>query len=116
VTAHRFALIESDKLPLGLQLSFYGKLRLPVAALYSSGGKSIHCLIKMDCANADEYREQVARILKMLLPYGFDSANKNPSRLSRLPGASREIGANESGEQRLIYLNPEPVEGERIFP
>jgi RecA-family ATPase len=99
-----------------LQLSFYGKLRLPIAALYASGGRSIHCLVKMDCADAGEYREQVARILKMLAPYGFDAANKNPSRLSRLPGASREIGANENGEQRLLYLNPEPVEGERIFP
>ena len=116
VTAHRFALIESDKLPLGLQLSFFGKLRLPVAALYSSGGKSIHCLVRMDCTDADEYREQVARILKMLAPYGFDKSNKNASRLSRLPGASREIGANKNGEQKLIYLNPEPVEGERIFP
>jgi hypothetical protein len=116
VTAHRFSLLESDKLPLELQLSFFGKLRLPIAALYASGGKSIHCLVKMDCINADEYREQVARILKMLLPYGFDSANKNPSRLSRLAGASREIGAKSDGQQRLLYLNPEPVEGERIFP
>ena len=115
VTAFRFALLESDKLPMELQLSFFGKLRLPIAALYASGGKSIHCLVKMDCINADEYREQVARILKMLLPYGFDSANKNPSRLSRLPGASREIGAKGDGEQRLLYLNPEPV-AERIFP
>jgi hypothetical protein len=116
VTAFRFMLIESDKLPMELQLSFFGKLRLPIAALYSSGGKSIHCLVKMDCTDADQYREQVARILNMLRPYGFDASNKNASRLSRLPGASREIGANENGEQRLLYLNPEPVEGERIFP
>jgi len=116
VTAFRFMLIESDKLPMELQLSFLGKLRLPVAALISSGGKSIHCLVKMDCKSIEEYREQAVRILKMLRVYGFDTANKNPSRMSRLPGAFREIGARGDGQQRLLYLNPEPVEGERIFP
>jgi len=116
VTAFRFLLIESDKLSMELQLSFLGKLRLPIAALISSGGKSIHCLIKMDCADADEYREQAARILKMLRPYGFDIANKNPSRMARLPGATRQIGANESGEQRLLFFSPEAAHGERIFP
>ena len=29
--------------------------------------------------------------------------------MSRLPGAKREIGAQNGGEQRLIYLNPEPL-------
>jgi hypothetical protein len=116
VTAYRFLLIESDKLPMELQLSFLGKLRLPIAALISSGGKSIHCLIKMDCADADEYREQAARILKMLRPYGFDIANKNPSRMARLPGATRQIGANEGGEQRLLFFSPDAAHGDRIFP
>jgi hypothetical protein len=116
VTAYRFLLIESDKLSMELQLSFLGKLRLPIAALISSGGKSIHCLIKMDCADADEYREQAARILKMLRPYGFDVANKNPSRMARLPGATRQIGANEGGEQRLLFFSPDAAHGDRIFP
>jgi hypothetical protein len=116
VTAYRFLLIESDKLPRELQLSFLGKLRLPVAALISSGRRSIHCLIKMDCTDADEYREQSRRILKMLRPYGFDPATGNASRMARLPGATRQIGANESGEQRLLFFSPEAAHGERIFP
>jgi hypothetical protein len=115
VTAYRFLLIESDKLPMELQLSFLGKLRLPVAALLSSGGRSIHCLIKMDCTDADEYREQSGRILKMLRPYGFDPATGNASRMARLPGVTRQIGANESGEQRLLFFSPEAAHGERIF-
>ena len=116
VTAYRFLLIESDKLPMELQLSFLGKLRFPIAALISSGGKSIHCLIRMDCAKADEYREQSAGILNMLRPYGFDPATGNPSRMARLPGITRRIGANDNGEQRLLFFSPDATHGERIFP
>jgi hypothetical protein len=116
VTAYRFLLVESDKLPMELQLSFLGKLRLPVAALISSGGKSIHCLIRMECTEADEYREQSGRILKMLRPYGFDTATGNASRMARLPGAIRQIGAKGDGEQRLLFFSPDAAHGERIFP
>jgi hypothetical protein len=37
-----------------------------------------------------------------------DTKNKNPARLSRLPGVVRQIGANGDGRQRLFYLNPQP--------
>jgi hypothetical protein len=115
VTSFRFMLLESDKLPMELQLSFLGKLRFPVAALISSGGKSVHCLIRMDCADRDKYREQSGRILDMLLPYGFDAANKNSSRMTRLPGVARQIGANANGEQRLLFFSPDAAHGEGIF-
>jgi hypothetical protein len=46
---------------------------------------------------------------------GIDPRNKNPSRLSRLPGARREIGAVDCGKQRVLYLNPATTEGRRIL-
>jgi hypothetical protein len=108
VTAFRFLLLENDLLPLDLQLSMLARLGLPTATIIQSGGNGPHAWVKVDSDNADNYRETAKRILKALEPFGFDQSNKNPSRMSRLPGAKREIGAQNGGEQRLIYLNPEP--------
>jgi hypothetical protein len=114
VTAFRFALLESDKLPVELQLSLFAKLRLPVAAVLSSGGRSVHTWVKVDARDAGDYRATVAEMLGILARFGVDGKNKNPSRLSRLPGALREIGAAADGLQRLLYLNPQP-EGKSIL-
>ena len=114
VRAFRFALVESDKLPLELQLSVFAKLPLPVAAVLSSGGRSLHAWVKVEAGDADEYRATVAGMLEILARFGVDGKNKNPSRLSRLPGAKREIGASGDGLQRLLYLNPKP-DGKAIF-
>ena len=110
ITAHRFAVVESDLLPLDLQLSVIARLPLPVAAIIFSGGKSYHALIRVDAADAVEYRRDVGRMLALLRPLGFDQSTGNPSRMSRLPGATR-------GEelQRLIYLNPDASEALPIF-
>ena len=117
VTAFRFGLLEIDKVrvseelvpvPMELQLSLLAKLRLPIAAIILSGGKSAHAWVKLDAANADEYRQTVSAMLALLARFGVDGKNKNPSRLSRLPGVIRTVGASGDGCQRLLYLNPEP--------
>jgi hypothetical protein len=115
VTAFRFALLESDKLPIELQLSLLAKLPLPIAAILSSGGRSVHAWVMADVPDAEDYRATVAGMLEILARFGVDGKNKNPSRLSRLPGARREIGAVHDGLQRLLYLNPKP-DGKAIFP
>lgn len=114
VRAFRFALLESDKLPVELQLSLFAKLPLPVAAVIGSGGRSVHAWVRIDARDASEYRATVAEMLGILARFGVDGKNKNPSRLSRLPGARREIGAAGDGIQRLLYLNPKP-EGKSIL-
>jgi hypothetical protein len=114
VASFRFALLESDKLPVDLQLSLFSKLPVPVAAILSSGGRSVHAWVKVDARDADEYRGTTTRMLGLLARFGVDGKNKNPSRLSRLPGAQRRIGAAGDGVQRLLYLNPRP-DGRSIF-
>jgi hypothetical protein len=114
VTVFRFVLLESDALPLDLQVSLLGFVPLPIAAILCSGGKSLHAWVKLDAKDAGDYRAQVGDLFRILAPLGFDGKNKNPSRLSRLPGARRQIGASGDGMQRLLYLNPAPT-GERIF-
>ena len=126
VTAFRFALLESDTLPEDLQLSLFTRLKLPVAAIVTSGGRSYHCWVKVDAPDAEEYKRIVVKLLSILEPLGIDAKNKNPSRLSRLPGAQRTNGAADDGavdcerqpvcgRQRILYLNPNPPEDGRIL-
>jgi hypothetical protein len=110
VTSYRFCLLESDALPVDLQLSLWARLPLPVAAIITSGGRSVHGWVMLNCSNAEEYRAKVDRIYTRLARFGLCPNNKNASRLSRLPGAQREIGKHGDGAQRLIYCNPEPLE------
>ena len=110
VTSYRFTILESDLLPAELALSFWARLPLPVAAIISSGGKSPHAWIKLDSADAADYHSKVDRIYTLLSRFGLCQSNKNESRLSRLPGAQREIGKQGDGAQRLYYLNPDPIE------
>ena len=108
VTAFRFALIEIDCVPVELQLALLARLPLPVAAILSSGGRSYHAWVRVDARDGDDYRRTVVRLLEVVGKFGVDGKNKNPSRLSRLPGAKRIIGAVGDGLQRLLYLNPQP--------
>ena len=110
VTAHRYALIESDLLPLDLQLAVIAQLPLPISALMFSGEKSYHALVRVDASDAMEYRRDVGKMLALLRPLGFDPSTGNPSRMSRLPGAMRG-----EGQQRLVYLNPEATGETPIF-
>jgi len=110
VTSYRFTILESDLLSHELQLSLWSRLPLPIATIISSGGNGPHAWVKLDCANAAEYRAKVRLIYSLLARFGLDPSNKNESRLSRLPGAQREIGKHGDGAQRLFYLNPEPSE------
>jgi hypothetical protein len=110
VTSFRFCLLESDDLPFDLQLSLWARLPLPIAAIIDSGGRSAHAWVMLNCSTEQEYRGMVDRIYTRLACFGLCPGNKNPSRLSRLPGAQREIGKYCNGRQRLLYLNPEPGE------
>jgi hypothetical protein len=110
VTSYRFCLLESDDLSLDLQLSLWARLPLPIAAIIDSGGRSLHAWVMLNCDSAQEYQSLVGRIYARLARFGLCASNKNPSRMSRLPGAQRAIGKREHGDQRLLYLNPEPPE------
>lgn len=91
VTGFRYALVECDSIPMEEQEKRYKELQLPIACLVSSGGKSLHAIVKVDAKDADEYRKRVSFLYDFLeknsLP--LDKANRNPSRLSRMPGVTR---------------------------
>ena len=104
VTAYRYLLLESDSLLIEHQLALFANMP-NVAMIVSSGGRSLHCWLRLDAESADEFQENARAILSALAPYGIDQGNDNPSRLSRLPGVMRG-----DRRQSLIYLDPAPTE------
>ena len=102
VTGFRFALVESDKLPIGEQDAVFRKLELPIAAMVHSGGKSLHAIVRVDAENYEEYRKRVAFLYDFLEKNGvpIDKQNRNPSRLSRMPGVTRN-----GNRQYLVAAN-----------
>ena len=92
VTDYRHALVEADDLSQDEQWQQLRELNLPVLAVVWSGGKSLHIIVKIDAGNDFKlYRERIAKLYAFLEQKGFpaDRANKNPSRLTRLPGVQR---------------------------
>ena len=91
VTEFKYALVESDSMELEQQHAMIRELELPVACLTYSGKKSIHAIVRIDAANYDEYRKRVDYLYNVLKKNGMavDTQNKNPSRLSRMPGVLR---------------------------
>ena len=121
VVAWRYALIESDTMPIADQWSWFRKHQLPVAIIVHSGGKSLHAIVHVDAEDAKQYRERVDTLFKYCTDHKFpvDTANKNAARLSRLPGVKRgekwqyivhgAMGAANWEEWEHSALNPLPI-------
>ena len=127
VAPFRFAVLEFDAVPPPLrepgtqaadwpreaQVQFWaGALayRWPIALLLDSGGKSIHCWLAVDCADADAWTREVEGELfaRFLVPCGVDSTCRNESRLSRMPGHFR---GGKNRWQKILYMDPHAGKG-----
>jgi len=99
ITAYRYALVECDNMELGKQQAIIKQLELPCAALVYSGGKSVHAIVKVDAPDYAEYRKRVDYLYAACQKNGLtiDQQNRNPSRLSRMPGIPR-------GDKRQILM------------
>lgn len=106
VAAFRFAVVEFDMLPRPAQLAFFRGIGMPISALIDSGGKSIHAWVRLDARDRAEWETVVEQRLfdGLLRPLGVDTACRNESRLSRLPGVGR---AGKRALQRLLFLCPQ---------
>lgn len=91
ITDFRYCLVESDQLSLKDQFKKIIDLKLPCAAIVYSGQKSLHAIVHVDAKNQEEYTKRVKWIYEVLNDNDFpiDQNNKNPSRMSRLPGLKR---------------------------
>lgn len=92
VVEYRYALVESDNESIDTQWDVIKRLKLPCATVVHSGGKSLHAAVRIDAGHdINEYTKRVAKLYEVLEANGLkiDTQNKNPSRLSRMPGVTR---------------------------
>ena len=91
MTDFRYALVESDNMELSAQNGLIRQLNLPVAVLLYSGGKSVHAIVRIEADDQKEYKERVNYLYDICKKNGMviDTQNRNPSRLSRMPGCER---------------------------
>lgn len=91
VTEFRYALVESDTMDIEKQNAIMRELELPIVVMVYSGGKSLHAIVRIEAANYDEYRKRVDYLYNVCKKNGLniDNQNRNPSRLSRMPGVER---------------------------
>ena len=102
VVAWRHALVECDDLTPEEQVRRVLALNLPCKAIVSSGNRSVHAVVRVEARDEAEYRERVGLLYDVCEANGLpvDRSCRNPSRLSRLPGAMR------SGRpQELLVVN-----------
>lgn len=123
VTSWRYMVLESDKADARDWVAMIVQLPLRIAAIYTSGGKSVHVLVRVDAkskaewdffAKGDEYETGLAHTLVTL---GADPGALTAVRLTRLPGCQRLGKFDDEGRyhafpqprpQKLLYLNPAP--------
>lgn len=103
VTSWRYMVIESDVVAQNEWLSCLVQLHLQISAIYTSGGKSVHALVRVDAGSKEEWDAIRDQLRPLLVTLGADSAAMTGVRLSRLPGAYRGPCL-----QGLLYLNPHP--------
>jgi hypothetical protein len=104
LTYFRYCVVESDAAPEALWLRALVQMPLPIVAVTSSGGKSIHALINTGARSLEEWLQAANTIAGIVVPLGADPATLNtPAQLTRMPGFFR---AEKNKWQRLLYLNP----------
>lgn len=131
VTSWRYLVIESDEADTRQWLGALVQLPLRIAALYSSGGRSVHALVRVDARTKAEWDAEVAKMKEALAVLGADPKTLTAVRLTRLPGCWRHGKMVEETQgahplrpqpkktqryerfsspklQKLLYLNPRP--------
>lgn len=105
VTAWRYLVLESDKANPAHWLAALAQMPLPISAIYSSGGKSIHALVRMNAGSKAEWDSLADELKPALVTLGADRKAMSAVRLTRLPCCRRE---EKSAVQTLLYLSGNP--------
>ena len=106
VTAWRFMVLESDEAEEADWLAVLAQMPLRIAAVYSSAGRSIHALVRVDAASKEEW-DSMARLIKpVAIRLGADKGCITAVRLTRLPGCYR----GEDGPPPITAPVPRPAQ------
>ena len=108
ITSYRYAVLESDKADWDQWLAFLVQLPIRIAAIYTSGGRSIHALLQIDAPNKAAWEAVIDPMKRPLKVLGADPGCLSAVRLTRLPCCRRP---EKDGFQKLLYLAPNPPPG-----
>lgn len=115
VTAFRYLVLESDRAPMRDWLGFIVQVPLQVEAIYTSGSRSIHTLVRVDAKTYDDWHQKKQELMPFLVATMMMGGDKNTFstgvRLSRLPGCLRHgkmVDATVGG-QPLLSPKGKPV-------
>ena len=89
VTAWRYLLLESDKTEARPWLAVLVQMPLRIAAIYTSGRRSIHALVRVDAASKADWDAKALQLKSTLEILGADPNAMTAVRLTRLPGCYR---------------------------
>lgn len=119
ITRFPFMLLESDKAPHALWLNFIVQLRLPIVAIVTSGGRSIHALARVDASSYDEWIECADAARDLLVEAGCDGQALHPVVYMRFPGSTRAgkvRGRRDSQGAPILDRRGRPVMDLEPFP
>jgi hypothetical protein len=83
-------------------LKFLALLKAPVVSIVSSGGKSIHALVRIDATSMDDWNKKVRKYKEPFRELGADVSALTAVRLTRLPFCYRN-----GTLQELYYCDPD---------
>lgn len=106
VTRWKYFVLESDEVEEAKWLRVLGNAKLPIVAIYTSGRRSVHALVRCEVESKSAWDATRNILRQYVCPLGADPAALTAVRLTRLPGCMR------NGQmQRLLYLDRAPDSG-----
>lgn len=112
ITAFRYAVLESDDAQPQHWLSTLAQMPLPIVSIVTSGGRSLHSLVRVNAQSKSEWDDIVrGKLRHHLTLLGADDGALTAVRLTRLPFCMRYRSGGDTfyeapRQQKLIYLNP----------
>jgi hypothetical protein len=104
VTGWRHMLIESAEAPADLWLKALVQFEIPIIAIYHSGKRSYHALVRFNAKSKEHWDELCKQRREQMIRLGACDGSLTALRLSRLPNCVR----GETGKpQQLLYLSPD---------
>jgi hypothetical protein len=100
---YRHLMVESDLAPRELWLAMMVQLHTPILAMYESGGRSVHAIIRVNASTKAEFDAIVSSYKRQLVPLGMCTGSGKATQATRLPGVYR---ADKGRWQKLLYLAP----------
>lgn len=100
VLSWRWMVLESDEAPVRLWLGALARVVPNIAAITTSGGRSVHALVRVDAATKREWDATKRKVMQLVVA-GADPGALSAVRLTRLPACWRG-----EKEQKLLYFAP----------